>query len=52
MAAALYTSACAAENDVPDAFFRTWVERYACGEENTHIDSPNGGKDGQRTSEP
>jgi Fe-S-cluster-containing dehydrogenase component len=38
--------ACAAENDVPEGFFRTWIERYAVGEEASHIDSPNGGKDG------
>jgi Fe-S-cluster-containing dehydrogenase component len=38
--------ACAAENDVPDGFFRTWVERYELGEDATHVDSPNGGKDG------
>ncbi len=38
--------ACAAENDVPEGFFRTWVERYVVGEESTHVDSPNGGKDG------
>jgi Fe-S-cluster-containing dehydrogenase component len=39
--------ACAAENDVPDGFFRTWIERYAVGAEgSSHVDSPNGGKDG------
>jgi len=38
--------ACAAENDVPDGFFRTWIERYAVGTEGSHVDSPNGGKDG------
>ena len=38
--------ACAAENQVPDGFFRTWVERYVVGMERTHVDSPNGGKDG------
>jgi Fe-S-cluster-containing dehydrogenase component len=37
--------ACAAENDVPEGFFRTWIERYAVGEESSHVDSPNGGKD-------
>jgi len=39
--------ACARENDVPDRFFRTWIERYMVsrtGEEYT--DSPHGGKDG------
>jgi Fe-S-cluster-containing dehydrogenase component len=38
--------ACAAENKVPDGFFRTWVERYVVGMEDSHVDSPNGGKDG------
>jgi tetrathionate reductase subunit B len=38
--------ACAAENDVPDGFFRTWIERYAVGVDGSHVDSPNGGKDG------
>ncbi len=38
--------ACAAENHVPDGFFRTWIERYVIGMEGTHVDSPNGGKDG------
>lgn len=39
--------ACSRENDVPDGYFRTWVERYevsATGR--TTIDSPNGGMDG------
>jgi tetrathionate reductase subunit B len=36
--------ACKAENDVPDKFYRTWVERYQKGdEEHARIDSPNGG---------
>jgi tetrathionate reductase subunit B len=38
--------ACAAENAVPDGFHRTWIERYLVGMERTHVDSPNGGKDG------
>jgi Fe-S-cluster-containing dehydrogenase component len=38
--------ACQAENDVPDHFFRTWIERYVIGLEGSHVDSPNGGKDG------
>jgi tetrathionate reductase subunit B len=38
--------ACAAENDVPEGFFRTWIERYVVGGESSHVDSPNGGKDG------
>ena len=39
--------ACARENDVPDHYFRTWVERYhvsRTGE--TTVDSPDGGIDG------
>jgi len=42
-------SACALENDVPDGYFRTWVERYHVSDwhiENPVVDSPNGGKDG------
>ena len=38
--------ACAAENDVPEGFFRTWVERYAVqGEDMEHpqVESPDGG---------
>lgn len=41
--------ACAAENNVPDGYFRTWVERYRVNdmhEETPKVDSPNGGKDG------
>lgn len=39
--------ACARENNVPDHFFRTWVERYVISEQGeTIIESPNGGKDG------
>lgn len=41
--------ACAMENDVPDGYFRTWVERYHVEDwriENPAVDSPNGGKDG------
>jgi Fe-S-cluster-containing dehydrogenase component len=38
--------ACAAENGVPEGFFRTWIERYVTGMEGTYVDSPNGGKDG------
>jgi Fe-S-cluster-containing dehydrogenase component len=35
--------ACRIENDVPDHFFRTWVERYEIEEDGTvHVDSPNG----------
>ncbi len=38
--------ACKRENNVPDGFFRTWVERYVVGGESSHVDSPNGGLDG------
>lgn len=38
--------ACKAENDVPHDFFRTWVERYAIGGEQSHVDSPEGGMNG------
>ncbi len=40
--------ACSAENDVPDGYFRTWVERYHISRtaEEPIIDSPNGGMDG------
>src|SRR4051812_21922795 len=29
--------ACKAENDVPDGFFRTWVERYVVGQDASHV---------------
>jgi tetrathionate reductase subunit B len=42
--------ACQKENDVPDGFYRTWIERYRVvevnGEETIHVDSPDGGKNG------
>jgi len=41
--------ACAAENSVPDGYFRTWVERYHVAgwqQETPQVDSPNGGKNG------
>ena len=41
--------ACQAENDVPDGFFRTWVERYHRTDwhlENPEVISPDGGKEG------
>ena len=41
--------ACAQENDVPNGFFRTWVERYeVSGDDMEHprVDSPNGGMNG------
>ncbi|MHC5005016.1 MAG: 4Fe-4S dicluster domain-containing protein [Planctomycetota bacterium] len=42
--------ACKIENDVPDGYFRTWVERYEIDEdEQVHVDSPNGALEGFRT---
>ncbi len=41
--------ACANENDVPDGYFRTWVERYHVLDwptETPVVDSPDGGKEG------
>ncbi len=41
--------ACAIENDVPEGYFRTWVERYHVSDwhfENPQVDSPDGGKEG------
>jgi Fe-S-cluster-containing dehydrogenase component len=40
--------ACGVENNVPDGYFRTWVERYHISRtsEEPIIDSPNGGMDG------
>ena len=41
--------ACAAENDVPDGHFRTWVERYHVTDAdmtNPQVISPDGGKEG------
>jgi len=41
--------ACAAENGVPDGYFRTWVERYYVTDDQTErpqVDSPNGGMNG------
>ena len=41
--------ACSAENNVPEGYFRTWVERYhieGWNAEHPDVDSPNGGKDG------
>jgi len=41
--------ACAKENNVPEGFFRTWVERYEVPDweiQDPRVDSPNGGKDG------
>lgn len=41
--------ACAAENGVPDGYFRTWVERYYVPDDHPdkpEVDSPNGGMNG------
>lgn len=41
--------ACAVENDVPEGYFRTWVERYHVSGwhmEAPAVDSPKGGKEG------
>ena len=43
--------ACKRENDVPDGFYRTWVERYRIGEAGRLVvDSPNGALFGFRHS--
>ena len=39
--------ACSAENNVPEGYFRTWVERYQMDDqqcEDPMVDSPDGGK--------
>src|SRR5450432_2075084 len=41
--------ACAVENNVPEGFFRTWIERYQVDDEHMEdpiVDSPNGGMHG------
>jgi tetrathionate reductase subunit B len=41
--------ACEKENDVPEGYFRTWVERYEVHDddiEHPHVISPDGGKEG------
>lgn len=41
--------ACQLENNVPDGYFRTWVERYHVADwtvESPAVDSPDGGKNG------
>jgi len=41
--------ACQLENNVPDGYFRTWVERYHVADwtvESPTVDSPDGGKNG------
>jgi len=45
---------CANENDVPEGYFRTWVERYHVSDwrqEVPKVDSPDGGKNGFPPSE-
>ncbi|MBI5281202.1 MAG: 4Fe-4S dicluster domain-containing protein [Candidatus Solibacter usitatus] len=40
---------CAAENDVPQGFYRTWIERYYVKDwtaEQPEVDSPEGGREG------
>lgn len=44
--------ACKKENNVPDEpfYFRTWIERYAIGQDGqVTVDSPNGGRDSFRS---
>jgi len=41
--------ACAQENDVPEGYFRTWIERYHVSDwkiERPDVESPDGGKEG------
>ena len=41
--------ACAEENDVPEGYYRTWIERYHVADwriEKPDVESPNGGKQG------
>jgi tetrathionate reductase subunit B len=41
--------ACSEENDVPDGYFRTWIERYHVSDwkiERPEVVSPDGGKQG------
>ena len=45
--------ACSQENDVPEGYFRTWIERYHVDDfhsEHPQVDSPNGGFDGFPTT--
>ncbi|MCX8043887.1 MAG: 4Fe-4S dicluster domain-containing protein [Desulfobacterota bacterium] len=40
-------AACRKENNVPQESYRTWIERYAIGNDGTvHVDSPHGGEHG------
>jgi Fe-S-cluster-containing dehydrogenase component len=42
---------CRVENDVPDHFYRTWIERYRIPEEGeAEVDSPSGGEQGFRAA--
>jgi Fe-S-cluster-containing dehydrogenase component len=44
--------ACTLENDVPEGYNRTWIERYVVGESGeAAVDSPKGGKDGFKPEE-
>lgn len=47
--------ACQKENNVPDGYYRTWIERYRItenmGAETLQVDSPEGGKNGFPPSE-
>lgn len=44
--------ACSAENDVPDGFYRTWVERYEIDvDHEVKVDSPRGAIDSFKTDQ-
>jgi Fe-S-cluster-containing dehydrogenase component len=48
-------AACAKENNVPDGYYRTWIERYAVPawpEEHPLVESPEGGKNGFHSISP
>ncbi|MEA3412940.1 MAG: 4Fe-4S dicluster domain-containing protein [Pseudomonadota bacterium] len=38
--------ACSIENNVPEGYVRTWVERYVVTDKGVHVDSPRGAIDG------
>ncbi|MBI2343689.1 MAG: 4Fe-4S dicluster domain-containing protein [Deltaproteobacteria bacterium] len=45
--------ACRIENNVPEGFYRTWVERYEISERGeVYVDSPKGGQEGFTPIEP
>ncbi|MGH2570305.1 MAG: 4Fe-4S dicluster domain-containing protein, partial [bacterium] len=47
----LCVRACRRENDVPEGMYRTWIERYQIPlEGEAHVDSPQGGEFGFRSS--